>query len=233
MEKFSMKKFSSIFAATTLATALACGGDSTGPAANRNSGGTGTSTLLVTADIDASNSLGGFRTDYDVNLRDALGNRVSGATVTIYNSALGTLTLPETAPGSGDYFNTRPSFPAGDFRLEVTRGTDDVRGVVLGGPGVHTITAPANGSVATASQPMTVRWSVPSQASAIEIETRNFGPIALADIGSYTIAGANNPANNDQRVEVRRYNEVEIAGGRPGSRFRVTVENTAEPINVQ
>jgi len=153
--------------------------------------------------------------------------------VTIYNSSLGTLTLPETAPGSGDYFNTRPSFPAGDFRLEVTRGTDNIRGVVLGGPGVHTITAPTNGSVMTAGQPMTVTWSVPSRARAVELETRNFGPIALADNGSYTIAGANNPANTDQRVEVRRYNEVEIAGGRPSSRLRVTVENTAEPINVQ
>jgi len=222
-----------VLAATTLAAIFACGGDSTGPAASRNSAGTGTSTLLVTADIDASNVVGGFRTDYNVSLRDALGNRVSGATVTIYNSSLGTLTLPETAPGSGDYFNTRPSFPSGDFRLEVTRGTDNVRGVVLGGPGVHTITAPANGSVRTAAQPMTVTWSVPSRARGTEVETRDFGPIAMADMGSYIIAGPNNPVNNDQRVEVRRYNEVEIAGGRPSSRLRVTVENTAEPINVQ
>lgn len=228
-----MIKVSSILAAAALGALLACGGDSTGPAASRNSGGTGTSTLFVTADIDASNVTGGFSTSYDVSVRDALGNRISGATVTIFNSALGTLTLPETAPGSGDYFNTRFNFPAGDFRLEVVRGTDNVRGVVLGGPGVHTISSPVNGSVAAANQPMTVRWSVPSQATATEVETRDFGPIALADMGAYTIAAANNPVNNDQRVRVRRYNQVDIAGGRPGSRLRVTVENTAEPINVQ
>jgi len=78
-----VKNLSTVLAATTLAAIFACGGDSTGPAASRNSAGTGTSTLLVTADIDASNVVGGFRTDYNVSLRDALGNRVSGATVTI------------------------------------------------------------------------------------------------------------------------------------------------------
>ncbi len=228
-----MHSFKSILAGTALIAATACGGDSTGPAATRNSPGTGSATLFVSADIDASNVTGGFSTDYDVSLRDALGNPVSGATVTISNSSLGTLTLPETVAGSGNYFNTRLNFPAGDFRLDVTRGADNVRGVILGGPGVHTITAPANGSVATANQPMAVRWSVPSQAKATEVETRDFGPVAMADAGSYTIAGANNPIRNDQRVRVRRYNEVDIVGGRPGSRLRVTVENTAEPINVQ
>lgn len=228
-----MSKILSLVAATAVFAAFACGGGSTGPAASRNSGGTGTATLLVRADIDASNVTGGFRTDYDVSVRDAIGNPVSGATVTVANSALGTLTLTETAPGSGDYFNTRLNFPAGDFRLTVTRGADNVRGVILGGPGVHTISAPSNGSVATANQPMTVRWSVPSQATAAEVETDDFGPIVLSDVGTYTIAGANNPINNNQRVEVRRYNQVDIVGGRPGSRLRVTVENAAEPVNVQ
>lgn len=228
-----MHSFKFILAGTALIAATACGGGSTGPAATRNSPGTGSATLLVTARIDASNVTGGFSTDYDVSLRDALGNPVSGAVVTISNTSLGTLTLPETVAGSGNYFNIRLSFPAGDFRLDVTRGTDNVKGVILGGPGVHAISAPANGSVATANQPMAVRWNIPSQAKATEIETRDFGPIAMADAGSYTILGANNPIRSDQRVQVRRYNEVDIIGGRPGSSLRVTVENTAEPINVQ
>lgn len=228
-----MHSFKSILAGTALIAATACGGDNTGPAATRNSPGTGSATLLVTARIDASDVTGGFSTDYDVSLRDALGNRVSGATVTISNLSLGTLTLPETVAGSGNYFNTRLSFPAGDFRLDVTRGTDNVRGVILGGPGIHTITAPVNGSVAIANQPMVVRWSFPSASRAAEIETEDFGPVTTADAGSYTIAGANNPIRSAQYVEVRRYNEVDIIGGRPGSSLRVTVENTAGPINVQ
>jgi hypothetical protein len=217
-----------------LALTLGCGGDgATGPATSRNDPGTGTATLVVRADIDASNVPGGMSTDYTVSLRDGLGNRVSGATVTIYNASVGTLTLPETAAGSGEYFNTRLDFPAGDFRLDVVRGSDNVHNVILGGPGVHTITAPVAGSVATAGQPMTVRWTVPSRAKSAILETSDFGPLALPDTGAYVIAGANNPANSSQRVRVSRYNEVDVAGGLPGSRLRVTVENTVEPINVQ
>lgn len=220
--------------AAVAAAAIACGGDGgTGPAVSRNNPGTGTGSMLVRADIDAENVPGGHSTGYHVSLRDGLGNRISGATVTISNRTLGTLTLQETAAGSGEYFNVKLNFPSGDFRLEVVRGTDNVRGVVLGGPGVHTVSGPAAGSVATAGQPMTVRWSVPSRAKSAEIETDDFGPVALPDTGTYTIAGANNPANGNQALTVSRYNEVEIAGGLPGSRLRVTVEHTIEPINVR
>lgn len=221
-------------AAVALLAGLACGGDgATGPAASRNSPGTGTSTMLVKADIDAKDVTGGFSTDYEVVLRDGLGNRISGATVTISNPAIGTLTLAETGVGTGIYFQVRPGFPSGDFRLDVTRGTDNVRGVVLGGPGVHNITSPGDGSMAAAGQPLNITWSVPSRAMAAEVETSAFGPVQIADLGAYTLAGANNPPDASQRIEVRRYNEVRIAGGLPDSRLRVTVENTAEPVNVQ
>lgn len=220
--------------AAALMVTAACGGDkASGPAVSRNNPGTGSTSLRVTADIDAENVPGGMSTDFNVSIRDGFGNKVSGATVTISNPAIGTLTLAETGAGSGDYFDTRLSFPAGDFRLEVARGTDNVKGVVLGGPGVHSVTAPVAGSVAVAGQPMLVRWSVPSRAKSAMLETRDFGPLALPDTGAYQIAGANNPANSSQRVRLSRYNEVDVAGGLPGSRLRVTVKNTVEPINVR
>ena len=40
-------------------------------------------------------------------------------------------------------------------------------------------------------------------------------------------------ARPDQRVRVWRFNEVDIAGGLPGSRFRVKVRQTVEPVIVQ
>ena len=80
---------------------------------------------------------------------------------------------------------------------------------------------------------MTVRWSVPSRAKSAMLETRDFGPLALPDTGAYVIAGANSPANSNQRVRVSRYHEVDVAGGLPGSRLRVTIQQTVEPINVQ
>jgi hypothetical protein len=218
------------------AAVLGACSSSTGPAASRNNQGTGTSTLKVTADIDANDDptiIGGFSTDYDVSVRDGLGNKVSGATVTIANAGLGTITLPETAAGSGDYLLTGNTFPSGDFELNVVKGTDNVKGVILGGPGVHNITTPMANATVAAGQALTVRWSVPSQAQSAEVETKNFGPVALPDTGAYVLSGANNPANASQRVRVFRFNEVNIAGGLPGSRLRVQVRKTVEPVTVQ
>ncbi|HLQ57946.1 MAG TPA: hypothetical protein VK113_00390 [Gemmatimonadales bacterium] len=215
---------------------LAACGNSTGPAVSRNSPGTGSSTLKVTADIDANDDptvIGGFSTDYSVSLRDGLSNPVSAATVTISNPSLGTITLPETATGSGDYLLTGNTFPGGDFTLNVTRGADNVRNVVLGGPAVHKITAPVKNATVPANQPLTVRWTVPSQAKSAEVETKNFGPVTLPDTGAYVIAAVNNPLNASQRIRVFRFNEVDVAGGLPGSRLRVMVRSTVEPVIVQ
>lgn len=220
--------------AAALGAALACGDASTGPATSRNNAGTGTSTLQVQADIEAQDQTGGtFSTLFAVSVRDGLDNPISGATVSITNATLGTVALTEAVAGTGIYAAARPSFPAGDFRLEVVRGADNVRTVVVGGPGLHTITAPAANATVAANQPMTVRWSVPKRAKSAELETRDFGPVVLPDTGAYTIPGIDNPARTDQRIRVYRYNEVDIAGGLSGSRMRVTVRNTVEPIVAQ
>lgn len=215
---------------------LAACGNGTGPAASRNNPGTGTNTLKVTADIDANDDpavVGGFVTDYSVSVRDGAGNKVSGATVTISNPSIGTLTLPETGPATGDYLISDNRFPAGDFTLAVVRSTDNVKDVVLGGPGVHTITAPVKNATVPANQPLTVRWTVPSQATQAEVESRDFPNTALPDTGAFVIPGAFNPPRTDQRIRVFRFNEVNIAGGLLGSRLRVEVRNTVEPVIAQ
>ena len=213
---------------------LASCGDSTGPAADRNTGGNGSSTLLVKADVDASDVPGGFVTDFFVEVRDALDNSVSGAAVTITNSTLGVVTLLED-PGSGDYRAERNSFPAGDFELSVVavNGTDRVEGVVLGGPGVHSITAPLQNATVSSLEALTITWTVPSQAVSAEVETLDWGPALVPDAGSYVIPIASNTANTSQRIQVWRYNEVAIAGGLIGSKMRVEVRQTLEPFTVQ
>jgi len=105
--------------------------------------------------------------------------------------------------------------------------------VIVGGPGVHSITTPAQGATVTQLQPLTVRWTVPSRAKSAEIETRDFGPATLPDTGAYVIPGPNNPARPDQRIRVFRFNEVDVAGGLLGSRLRVTVRKTVDPVTVQ
>lgn len=216
-------------------------GNGTGPATSRNDPGTGSSTLKVIADIDANDDpavIGGFSTDYTVSVRDGSNNPVSGATVTISNPGLpgGKITLPETGTGSGDYMLTGNTFPSGDYRLDVVQGTqgvNNVRGVVVGGPGVHNITTPAKNDTVVVFQPLLVRWTVPSRAKSAELETRDFGPLTLPDTGAYQIPGASNQARPDQRIRVFRFNEVDIAGGLVGSRLRVTVRKTVEPVVVR
>ncbi|MDP3909821.1 MAG: hypothetical protein Q8Q14_05475 [Gemmatimonadales bacterium] len=221
----------------TLALGLACG-DGTGPATSRNNPGTGSSTLEVTADIDANDDpaiIGGFSTEYFVSVRDGAGSPVSGASVIIRNPSLpgGQITLPETGTGTGDYQLIGNTFPSGDFRLDVAQGTNNVAGVVVGGPGVHNITTPVKDDTVAVNQPLLVRWTVPSKAKSAELETRDFGPITLPDTGAYQIAGVDNPARPDQRIRVFRFNEVDMAGGLLGSRLRVKVRKTVEPIIVQ
>ncbi len=215
-----------------LSTVVACG-DSTGPVVERNDPGTGSSTLKVTADIEANDVVGGFITDFEVSVEDGAGNAVSGATVTIKNADLGTVTLLESGPGSGDYRATRNTFPAGDFELDVVRNTDNVEGVILGGPGVHEITSPAANDTVAALQALTVEWTVPLQARSAELETHDYSSPVLPDTGAAVVPATENVERPDQRIRVFRFNQVEIAGGLPGSRLKVEVRRTVEPVVVR
>lgn len=217
---------------TAALVAAACG-DGTGPAVERNNPGTGTRTMRVTADIDAQDVPGGFVTDFDVSLRDAQGNPISGATVTVRNGTLGTVNLLEDGAASGDYLATVNQFPSGDFRLEVVRGTDNVRDVVVGGLAAHTITAPLANATVPANQSLTVTWNRPSEAAGADVETRDFQAQGVPDAGTYTVPANQNPARPDQRIRVWRFNEVTIAGGLLNSRLKLKVRNTVEPVIVQ
>lgn len=220
------------FVAALALTTLACGG---GSATSHNNPGTGTSTLLVTANIEASMSSSGPETDFTVNIKDGANNRVSGATVAILNAGLpnGSVLLVETTLGSGRYESSIAQFPSGDFRLSVTRNADNVQGVVVGGVSMHTINAPARNAVVPANQPLAVSWTTPSTAKQATLWTNDFNGISTADTGSYTIAAANNPPDPSQKLFVSRFNEVDIAGGLAGSRLRVTFTSSVAPFVVQ
>lgn len=221
-----------VLGSVAAALVLACG-DSTGPAALRNEPGTGTSTMLVIADIDANDEPAGFITDFDVTLRDALGAPISGATVTIRNGGLGTVTLEEQVAGTGDYFAQRFGFASGDYRLDVVSGSDNVQGVVVGGIAGHAILAPARNDTIPAGDTLLVRWTVPSQAAGADVESRDYQIENLEDTGSHRIPGAFIQARPDERIRVWRFNRVDIAGGLTGSRLKLSVRNSVDPVFVQ
>lgn len=213
------------------ALCAACG--DAGPAVQRNDPGTGSNTMLVQAEIEAQDVPGGFVTQMEVQLKNGQGSAISGATVTIRNGDLGTVTLLEDGVGSGTYKASVNSFPSGDFRLDAVRGDDKVERVIVGGIGVHRITSPEANATVPANQPLLVQWSRPSEALGAELETRDFDANNIADTGEFTIPGSANPPRTDQRIRVWRFNQVQIAGGLPGSQFKLEVRNTVEPVVVQ
>jgi hypothetical protein len=202
------------FAFIALAFA-ACGKQST--ALERNRAGTGSGTLHVDATIDQSSGA----TSFQVNLQDGLGGNVSGATVTVHNAGLGDVPLVESPAGSGNYVNSRAAMSTADFGLDVSHSSGAVTGVVVGNPGMHVVNAPQNGATVPAGA-LQVSWTTPSTAYSASVETRNFGPAAVPDTGTYTIAAASNPANATQRLDIDRYNVVNIAGGLVGSQLTLT-----------
>ena len=207
----------------------ACGNHS---ATDRNRAGSGTSTLLVTADVSGSLTSGGPVTSFQVDLRDGTNAKVSGATVVLHSDDLGDVPLVEATSGSGRYVNSKASFPGSDFKLSVTRNTDQVQGVVVGNPGSHVVNTPSRGAVVPANQPLLVTWTTPSTAKSASIKTKDFSA-QVPDTGSYPIPAASNTSQGNQKLELSRFNEVDIAGGLAGSRMRVTFSTSVDPYTVQ
>jgi len=109
-----------------------------------------------------------------------------------------------------------------------------VQGVVVGYPGAQAITAPAGGSTAPANQILTVTWTTPAAAKSARITLSGGGFSAQGpDDGSYDVPAASNTGRASQRVTIARSNEVDIAGGLPGSSLKVTVTNQGDAFTVQ
>ena len=83
----------SLLAITAAGFFVACGDSLTDPAIERNDPGIGTGTLDIRADVDAFDEAGGFVTEFSVQVRDGIGEPVTGATVTITNTGFGVVTL--------------------------------------------------------------------------------------------------------------------------------------------
>ena len=226
-----MRYFSKNIMSAAVAALVACG-DATGPATEENNPGSGTTTLSVDARIDGEDVSAGFVTEFRVTVEDAQGLPVSGASVRFQNSSLGDVNLLETEAGSGVYRAERNSFPAGNFRLDVVRGDDKVENVVVGGIGIHEITAPLAEASITADEPLTVTWDAPALARGAQIETYDYESNTLADNGSAVIPAEGNPERAEQRIRVYRFNEVDIVGALPNSDLQLSIRNTVEPIRV-
>jgi len=71
-----------------------------------------------------------------------------------------------------------------------------------------------------------------AKAATISLSSGGFSAQA-PDTGAYDVPAASNTARTGQRVTIVRSNEVDIAGGLPGSSMKVTVSNRGDTFTVQ
>jgi hypothetical protein len=214
-----------------LFSATACDVDApVGASPGNGDPGTGTGTLLVVARVTAEASDNAddptrFETELSVRVTRS-GSPVEGATVRVGTSA-GSTSLAPSEPGS--YTASQQGYQR-SYTLEVQAGADSLSGAQLEGPAAHSFTSPTAGTVHPAGQALDVRWT-PAGAEQANIETEELPSTTINDSGAYTVAGtylAGGAGEEEDRVLVTRANQLDLAGGAPGSSLVVSVRNGVE-----
>lgn len=202
--------------------------------------GDGNGALRVEARIEATPAAGEdehaastaeLSTRFHVDVRDAAGADVPGATVVI-ESELGPVQLEEG--GCERRYCGVQSGYARTYEVGVrTAGPDFLDGVRITGPRLHDLDAPEAGAFVVASMPLLVRWSPSGEADATRFETREIDLALTGDSGEQTIpAGTLRTRDDgepeDERIRIERSNTLVLTGGLPGSDARVSVRNGIE-----
>jgi hypothetical protein len=193
--------------------------------------GGGSGTLRVVVDVQGR-AVNGTPTDTEflATVTDTLGAPVS-ATVVVSGS-FGDLQLTEGSPGS--YSALRSGYETGSYTLNVTSGNDEVTGVTVIAPDLHTITTPTAGQLVQANTALNVRWSRNEPAAECRLETRDYdSDWIFGDSGTLWTPTIGNPPRTDQRVRIERRNNQIPQGALPGSQFSVGILCTVEPIIAQ
>jgi hypothetical protein len=204
----------------------ACGGG-----VGRDDPGTGTGTLFVDADIEASPELPNaqhaddFTTRFEVRVTRS-GQDVIDGTVTIA-SAAGEVALVYD-PVDSEWRGAQNGYHAG-YELSIVSADDTIDGVVLNGPDFHRFTAPTAGATVDATLPLDVRWDRDDRADVADFETRETDRVTIEDSGRYTIPALVLRHAPDQleeeALELRRWKRIAPAGAVAGSQLRVEVRN--------
>lgn len=205
--------------ALTAAAALALAGCGSDP-------GSGTETLYVEATARTDGSSGGTQLIVVVRQDSANGECITDATVTMIGEKGSEHALPYEGVGCfGWYRKSNLAWESG-WRLRIESGADKLEGFVAG-PGVTTIESPTPGQAFSrgAQEPLRVRWKDESGRSAETVEVR-------LDEGDYEVARTDDPGQREipytvwsqavdqERVEVIRTTDVNLAGGVTGSFLR-------------
>lgn len=221
-----MRYFASLFATTLLA---ACGGDPT-------DGGTGSNTLRVDADVEASpeisngSSAADFTTDFHVSVEKDGVDVTTGEVVVVSDGGEVALLWDDA---DGRWRGSQAGYLR-DYELHVTSGDDYVHGVRLAGPDLHVFTSPDGSAAIDATAPLVIAWSRDAEADAAELETREMDPVAIADTGSFELPvgtlRSSPDQTEDEEIRLTRSARIVPDGAVAGSELRVRIENRIELV---
>ncbi len=201
-----------------------------GPAENP---GMGSQSIFADVIINGSDlSPGSFTTNYTALLLNLFNAPITNAAVSFTHMTLGTIVLTHDALFPGTYRASTNGYQTGRYNLSIRRGADSISGAYVSALEIHTITLPAPNDTLAMGSSFDVNWTRSYRADTAEVETRDYGPQPTADDGAFTVP-TNPTARNDQRIRVKRFHTLLLAGGRPGSQIRAIIRNSVEPIVVE
>lgn len=213
-------------AITTSVLVAACsgGGGGGGGGGYVDNGGEGTGTLKVVISVTVDE---GIFESANLALTDQAASAVSGASV-ILTTPAEAITMVEETPGLGVY-----TLPAGEFaygagfQLDVTRLTDEATGITIAAPGLTDIQSPEEQGSIFRGQPSEITWlGEGADEFRIELFANDFNSDwQTGDPGTYVIGGAFITTAGAETLTVRRRKTLPITSGRPGSEFKIDIED--------
>lgn len=216
---------------------IACGGDPLDPGAG-DASGEGTNTLYVEGRASADPRVNGA-TENDFDIEFSVDISINGVPVqtgsVIVTSRFATIPLSYIDNSNGQaHWEGHGGGYDRVYQLDVISGDDEVRGVIVDGPDLHHITAPAAGASVDSTLANLLTWDREDAADIITLRSDGIDHITIADTGEYSIAPSSFKAEKDQTrsdtLELRRTNHVAPRGAVGGSDFSVSVEQQVDVI---
>jgi hypothetical protein len=210
----------------------ACGSDPLEPGAG-NQPGDGTRTLFVEGRVNAEPRIANAKLETDftseISIRVALSDQaVTTGSVTV-TSRFSTVPLTWQSDGTlGHWIGTMANYDE-VYQIDIVSGADEVSGVIIDGPDIHSFTAPMQGATLDSTMQNPIAWDRDERAELASFDADEIDRLTIDDTGSYMMGTGTLKADRDQvrenRIEVRRSNRVVPAGAVAGSELAVTVSN--------
>lgn len=220
----------------------ACGSNSPlDPGAGDNAG-TGTATLVVNGRANAQPRVpnatmpSDFDTEFSVSI--SLNNTpITTGTVTMTStSGKVELTFNSNQGNVGRWQGAGAGYDE-VYQLDVVSGPDNIKGVRVDGPDIHSFAAPLAGAVVDSTIALPLSWhrSQTADAAVLEVNGDAFGNgITIADSGNYMMAAASLKSAKDKAqantIRLTRTNRVMPTGAAGGSELSVSIENEIDVV---